>query len=174
VDGAERRSGVPHFESKGRIEEHIHALGLRATILRPVAFMDMFGGPAVARVMFSNLLRTVLGDSKRLQLVATRDIGWFAARALEQPEAFAGRTIALAGDELSVPEMAEAYKRARGGSTLRIPVPRFLLRVMPREMSTMLRWFGEHGYQADIAALRKEHPGLLTYEQWLREPRGAA
>lgn len=164
---------MPHFESKWRIEEHIRNLGLRATILRPVAFMDMFGGPALARAMFSGVLRAVLGNAKRLQLVATKDIGWFAARALEEPEKFAGRTIALAGDELSVPEMADAYERVTGRGTVRVPVPRFLLRIMPKEMSSMLRWFGEHGYRADIEALRKEHPGLLTYEQWLRDSRRA-
>ena len=36
VGGAERRTGIAHFESKWQIEEHIRALGLPATILRPV------------------------------------------------------------------------------------------------------------------------------------------
>jgi uncharacterized protein YbjT (DUF2867 family) len=173
VDGAERQSGVPHFESKWRIEEHVRNLGLRSTILRPVAFMDMFGGSAMARAVFWGVLRAVLGNSKRLQIIATRDIGWFAARALEEPEKFAGRAIALAGDELTVPEMAETYKRATGGGTVRVPVPRVLLRIMPKEMSSMLYWFGEHGYRADIEALRREHPGLSTFEQWLKDARRA-
>ncbi len=40
VGGAERETGIPHFESKRRIEEHIEALGIPYTILRPVYFME--------------------------------------------------------------------------------------------------------------------------------------
>ena len=32
----------------------------------------------------------------------------------------------------------------------------------------MYRWFNDHGYEADIAALREEHPGLVSFEQYLR------
>ncbi|HZE29922.1 MAG TPA: NmrA/HSCARG family protein [Actinoallomurus sp.] len=42
LNGAEARSGIPYYESKARIESHIHALDLPATILRPVSFMDNF------------------------------------------------------------------------------------------------------------------------------------
>lgn len=44
VGGAERESGVPHFESKRRVEEHIEALGIHHTFLRPVLFMDNLSG----------------------------------------------------------------------------------------------------------------------------------
>lgn len=40
VDGAERKSGVPHFDDKYEVEEHLVQSGLEHTILRPVAFMD--------------------------------------------------------------------------------------------------------------------------------------
>ena len=48
LNGASARSGIPYYESKARIEEHIHALGLPATILRPVSFMDN-SPPTIAR-----------------------------------------------------------------------------------------------------------------------------
>ena len=37
VGGAERGTGIPHFESKYLVEQHIREAGLHATILRPVA-----------------------------------------------------------------------------------------------------------------------------------------
>ena len=37
-----------------------------------------------------------------------------------------------------------------------------------QEMSMMLRWFDESGYDVDIAALRSRYPDLLTYEQYLQ------
>jgi uncharacterized protein YbjT (DUF2867 family) len=36
VGAADRRTGIPHFESKFRIEEHLQHTGMRYTILRPV------------------------------------------------------------------------------------------------------------------------------------------
>ncbi|GAA3587689.1 hypothetical protein GCM10022419_082450 [Nonomuraea rosea] len=42
LNGAGAHSGIPCYESKSRIEEHIHALKLPATILRPVSFMENF------------------------------------------------------------------------------------------------------------------------------------
>src|SRR5438445_4770090 len=42
VGGAERNSGIPHWESKWEIEKHIRQLKLPATIFRPAAFMEMY------------------------------------------------------------------------------------------------------------------------------------
>src|ERR1700687_4081695 len=42
VGGAERNSGIPHWESKWEIEKYIRQLGLPATILRPVSFMETY------------------------------------------------------------------------------------------------------------------------------------
>jgi len=59
-------------------------------------------------------------------LVAASDIGWFAARALEDPERYAGREIPLAGDELSVPEFVATYKQVTGRAAWVAPIPKFL------------------------------------------------
>src|SRR5262252_6627302 len=40
--GAERNSGIDHFESKWEIENYIRKLGLPATMIRPVAFMENY------------------------------------------------------------------------------------------------------------------------------------
>src|SRR5713226_5833438 len=40
VGGAERNSGIEHWETKWEIEKHIRQLGLPATTLRPAAFME--------------------------------------------------------------------------------------------------------------------------------------
>lgn len=44
VGGAERGSGIPHFESKFEVEKNLRALGLAVTVLRPVFFVDNFNG----------------------------------------------------------------------------------------------------------------------------------
>jgi uncharacterized protein YbjT (DUF2867 family) len=171
LDGAERGSGVPHYESKWRIEEHIRELALPVTILRPVAFMENFLMAAFPRSVFLGILRAALGRSKRLQLVSTSDVGWFAARALEEPARYVGRTISVAGDDLNVDEILDAYFKVTGHAPRPFPAPRFALRLLPKDLSSMLCWFAEHGFRANIPALKQEHPGLMSFTSWLQAAR---
>lgn len=157
VGGVDRVRGIPHFDTKWEIERHIQRIGLPYTFLRPTTFTDVFAvkGAAVGLGMMA----AVLGRDKTLQMIAVRDIGVFARIAFDDPERFAGQAIELAGDELTVPEIAERVGRRY------VPLPKALLRLFGKE-SRMLFWFGESGYQADIPALRAVHPELLTLEAW--------
>ncbi|MEW9534547.1 NmrA/HSCARG family protein [Microbispora sp. NPDC049125] len=163
VGGAERVRGIPHFDTKWEIEQHLRATGLPATVLRPATFMDVFTmrGASVGLGMMA----AALGPRKSLQMVAVRDIGIFARLAFEQPQLYTGQALELAGDQLTVPDIAATLKAAgRPGRYAR--VPRVLLRAMGKE-ARMLFWFEESGYNADIPALRRQHPGLLTLKAWL-------
>jgi uncharacterized protein YbjT (DUF2867 family) len=168
VGGAERRTGVPHFESKWRIEEHIRATKLPWTILRPVMFMDFFRQPAPVRSMFLGLLRAALGKEKKVQMIATDDIGYFVRQALERPAELMHRALEIAGDELAVPEIRAVVRGVYGGLAPVLPIPRLALRIMPHEVRSMLTWFGKEGYQADLPALRAQHPSLSTLDAYLR------
>jgi uncharacterized protein YbjT (DUF2867 family) len=42
VGGAERATGIPHFESKRRVEEYMTAVGLPTRFVRPTFVMDNF------------------------------------------------------------------------------------------------------------------------------------
>ena len=170
AEGAERNSGLGHYESKWAIEQHIHALNLPATILRPVGFMDALGVPAVQRGMYLGMFRANWGVSHRVQFVATYDIGWFAARALEDPERYAGRVIPLAGDELNIADIIRTYKTVTGHKPWVAPIPAFAAKkMMPEEFADMFRWIREKGFEADIAQVRQEYPQLLTFAGWLKK-----
>ena len=170
AEGVERKSGLGHYESKWAIEQHIRDLKLPATILRPVGFMDTFGAAAIPRGMFLGMFRANIGVSHRVQFVATYDIGWFAARALEEPERYAGRVIPLAGDELSVGEIIGTFKTVTGRKPWVAPIPAFLAKkMMPKEFLDMFTWIREKGFKADIAQVRQEYPQLLTFAGWLKK-----
>jgi uncharacterized protein YbjT (DUF2867 family) len=167
VGGAERNSGVPHFESKWQIEEHIRKLGLAATILRPAAFMENFSkGPMRAVVL--SMMKTLVPDTKPLQLIAVRDIGAFAALAFDQPQEFAGHAIELAGDALTRTQTIATLKGAGLSPVISLRVPALLTRRMPEDFRLMFDWFAEHGYQADIPKLRALRPELLTLAAWAK------
>ncbi len=113
VGGAERNTGIPHFESKWQIEQYIHALGLRATVLRPVAFMENYNWSRPA-ILSGTLASIGLRLDKVQQMIAVDDIGALAALAFERPEEFIGRAIEIAGDELTEPQIVETFSRVIG------------------------------------------------------------
>ena len=102
--------------------------------------------------------------------MATHDIGWFAARALEQPARYAGRVIPLAGDELSVGDIIRTFKAVTGRKPWVAPIPAFVAKMMmPKEFADMFRWIREKGFNADIAQVRQEYPQVLTFSGWLKK-----
>lgn len=175
VDGAERESAVPHFESKRAIELHIQSLGMSATILRPVAFMENFAIPSLGRAMFLGMFRALAGAESELQLVSTRDVGWFAACALEEPERSRGRVLPLATEVVTLDSLLTSWADVTGRRPRVAPVPRALAKLMlPTDISKMLVWFGSHGYEADIQATRRERPDYVDLRTWIAEHEGVS
>ena len=167
VGGADRKSGLPHFESKWQIEQHIRSLGLPATILRPVFFMENLRSPWMGPR--DGVLAIGLRPATSLQMIASDDIGAFAALAFARPQEFIGKTQEIAGDSLTMPQVADAFTRVTGQPVRFVELPLEQVRSFNAEMGDMMAWFNEHGYSADIAALRRLHPGLLTFETWLQQ-----
>lgn len=142
VQSADRTAsvgGVPHFESKAEIEKLIKESGLQWTILRPAAFMDFVPLTGAGRYMTLGIIGASLGQ-KKLQFIATEDIGIVAAKAIAAPEQFSGKTIDLAGDELSAEELQAVFKKVTGQNTGKAPLPAFLVRMMlPHDLGQMFK-----------------------------------
>lgn len=168
VGSAHRATGVAHFDSKWEIEEHLRASGLPYTILRPVFFMQNWESFGKDEILGGTLAQP-LDPDKPLQMLAVEDIGAFAAMAFDSPDRWIGREADLAGDEMTMPEVARTISRAikREVRYRQVPWDRFEENA-GAEATTMYRWFDDHGYQADIAVLKEQHPGLTDFERYLR------
>ncbi|MCA1718468.1 MAG: NmrA/HSCARG family protein [Actinobacteria bacterium] len=167
VGSANRETGIPHFDSKGEIEEYKRQTDLPYTILRPVFFMQNW--EMMRDQILDGTLAQPLDPEKPLQQVNVEDIGAFAAMAFENPDEWLGREVDLAGDELTMPEMAETMSQVTGREISYYQVPWHQFREqMGEEFAVMYEWFNEVGYEADIPALRSEYPELTTLEQYLR------
>jgi uncharacterized protein YbjT (DUF2867 family) len=167
VGGAERNTGIAHFESKWQIEHHIRALGLPATVLRPVYFMENLFWQRQSIVEQGILSQPALRPDVTLQMIAVDDIGAFAALAFAKPEQFVGKAMEIAGDEMTLPEAAEVLSRVSGRPVRYVPAE-----TPPGGANAdnlkMQEWFNESGYQAYIPALRRLYPGLTNLETWLQ------
>lgn len=162
----ESTTGIPHFDSKRRVEEHIRAKqNLPYTILRPVAFMDNFFDPQMATV-FATMVKNKLRPNTKLQLIDSPDIGEFAAIAFQQPEEWIGKTLSIAGDELTYAEMSKAFQDVTGKPPkTTLAIVGSLVNLMSKEMRTMFAFFDKDGYAADIARCREVYPGLKDFRQ---------
>src|SRR5215211_6251962 len=113
VGSAHRGMGQKHFDSKWIIEQYIHSLGIPYTILRPVAFMDNNNWRR-AHILSGTYTGMGLRPEKGVQSIAVEDIGVFAALTFANPKDFLGKTIELAGDELTEAQTAEVFSKVIG------------------------------------------------------------
>jgi uncharacterized protein YbjT (DUF2867 family) len=167
VGSADKNTGIPHFESKFRIEEHIRGTGLPFSILRPVFFMENWLG--MKGGIEAGTLALPLAPETRLQMIAVDDIGAFVALAFEHPDKWNGRALDIAGDELSMTELADAFGRVSGRevSYRQVPWEQFEQQAGP-EMTSMYKWFQDVGYDIEIPAIRREYPRLTSFEKWIQ------
>ena len=168
VGGANRNSGVPHFESKGRIESHIGGLNLPTTVLRPAFFINNFAAVGPSRAENGLVLALGLKPETKLQMFAPEEIGLFAADAFDNPGEYIGRELELATDELTGPEMAAVFEQVSGLPTRFQELGIDQVRQFNEEMGLMFAWFNAEGFRADLPALRAQHPGLTSLEDWAR------
>ena len=96
VGGADRGSGVPHFDSKGGIEQYLDKLDLPVSVLQPAMFISNFTMIGPARTDGALVLSLALEPDTALQMITTEDIGFFAADAFEDPDRYLGRKTEIA------------------------------------------------------------------------------
>jgi uncharacterized protein YbjT (DUF2867 family) len=170
--GAET-SGV---RGKAAIEKYLHENIPLPTVLRPVRFMTNYLGtnPLGLDGIANGLHRHLFPPHEPFQSIALEDIAEFAALAFADPVRFAGRTLELAGDDLTPVQAAAAISAATG-----VPVRYEQLdedeaaALNPEIAAIRSHWIAGHRWHADIEALRIVHPGLRTLADWLAES-GAA
>jgi uncharacterized protein YbjT (DUF2867 family) len=159
VGGAERNSGIDHWESKWEIEKHIRKLGLPATMLRPTAFMENYYIDQVEVGILKGKLMDPIRADKPYQTIATDDIGALVALAFDRAKDFIGMELEIAGSELTNPQAAEVFSRVLGKRVKfqKLPMPMVRL-VLGKEFYQMFRWLNTAGFRANIGELRKRYP----------------
>ena len=167
VGSADKRTGIPHFDNKWRIEETVRGLHFPSHVfLRPVFFMENLLAPFSLQ---GSTLAWALGAGTKLQMIAVEDIGWFGARAFTDAAALNRREIDLAGDVRTMPETAKILSEALGRPIAFAQTPIEQVRQYSNGMAVMLEWFERVGYSADIAALEGEFGRSLTkLPEWAR------
>ena len=154
VGSAHRKTGIPHFENKQRVEDTVRGLGFPShVILRPVFFMENLTS---AWFLNGDNLYAAMPPDLKLQMIATSDIGRHAARAFIDADTLNRREIDLAGDAATMPEAAAALSKGLGRTITFVQIPISEVRKNSEDLALMLEWFARVGYDADIAGLERE------------------
>lgn len=171
VASADRATGIPHFDSKYRVEQHLGGLDLPWTVVAPVYFMENLFFPQTLEALRNGVYAVPLPVDRTLQQVALADIASFAAHVIEHRDAFVGKRIDIASDELTTKQTAEALSLALSRPVGTFVVPIEQIRSFSEDMALMYEWFISEGYSIDIAGLRATYPdvGWHRFEDWAKE-----
>lgn len=170
VSDADRKTGIPQFESKVPAEEAVKASGAAWSIVAPVFFMENLTGPWWLPALQSGTWSMPLPTDRKLQMIAAADLAKFTALVIEQPGAFNGRRINLASDEVSPNEVNGIIGRVTGRALTVQGIPPAALREQNPDFAAMFEWFDKVGYSVDIAGLKRDYPsvGWHTFESWAK------
>ncbi|ONI77684.1 hypothetical protein BWI15_03480 [Kribbella sp. ALI-6-A] len=166
VGGAERATGIPHFESKYEVERRLSDV-VPVKFVRPTFFMENLA-PQLADAGSGELvLRLPVAGDVPLQMIAVRDVGAAAARLVIDPGAIDGDAVELGGDELTLTQVAERTAEILGRPTRYEELP---LEVLgdDEDLRAMFRWFGTvPAYQADFGLTRRLVPEVRDFASWV-------
>ena len=170
VSDADRKTGIPHFDSKYVVEQHLIKAGVPYTIIAPAFFQENLFGPLFGQGFKQGVVAMAMPPKRPLQQISVDEIGAFDALVLERRDAFLGKRINIASNELTGEQLTEVFSRASGKPFRYVELPIAQLRAMSEDVALMFEWFDKVGYSADIAALRRDYPevGWRSFEDWAR------
>jgi len=103
-------------------------------------------------------------------MVSTKDVGKVAAEVFLEADAWKGKAVSVAGDELNQAEAARIFRGEMGrempetygfvGSAIKV--------VLKEQLGLMFRWFTGPGFSADLGRMKKEFPFMEDFRTWLR------
>ena len=171
VAGADRASGIPHFDSKFEVEKEIRRSGVPFTIVAPVFFMENFLADWMLAGIKKGSIAMALPATRRLQQIAVADIAQFNALVIERRERFLGKRIDIASDELTGATAAATISEASGRRIEYTALPIDAVRQQNEDLARMFEWFDRVGYDADIVGLRSLYPEVHwhRFSVWARE-----
>lgn len=168
VASAHRKTGIPHFENKWRVENTVRRLGFPSyNILRPAFFMENFMGPWLWPGLEQGRLSMALKPETKIQMVAVDDIGSYGLMAFEKTSQLNRAEIELAGDELTMPQAAEILTGFLGRQIRYEPAPIEDIRKSNPDMAVMYDWLNRVGLNVDIGGLKNKYRlDPMNFRQW--------
>ncbi|MFE4022092.1 NmrA family NAD(P)-binding protein [Streptomyces sp. NPDC059101] len=180
---------VPHFDSKAAVTAHIDLLRSEEMLRKETdGWYTNHVSVLTTAPYFENLrdrltprpdgrgglvFRLPLGAA-HYPLVALDDIAWFACHMFDNWQSWGARDLAVIGDSLTGDEIAATFTHVTGTPSTYLPMPHDELHATVPDFShdyaAMFRFFADRDLyhrDRDISLLRRLHPDLMTFGDWL-------
>ncbi len=170
VFGANLNTGVPHIDSKFKIENHIRQTELPFTIIRPTSLYENFLITQVKKGILKRKLVQPINRNTIQQYIAAEDIGKAAAKIFQNRDMYLGKTIPLATEQLSTQEVADTFSIVLNKQIEYKKLPVLITRLFLGEnLYKMFKWMNEKSFfpKEDVELTRKEFPNLLSLKSWI-------
>ena len=168
---------VPHFDSKGEVNQVFKELGVPATLLFTSFYWDNFiyfgmgpkpGEDGTLGIAFP------MGD-KKLPGIAAADIGKCAYGIFKAGDKYINKTVGIAGEHLTGSEMAEAFTHVLGQKVVFNAVPADMYRSFgfpgAEDLGNMFQYKAEFNEDycgaRNLDLCREINPELQSFRQWL-------
>jgi uncharacterized protein YbjT (DUF2867 family) len=169
----------PYYTTKAEIQDRVRRAGFTHwTLIKPAFFMENLL-PSMAYLMPRGVeggLATVLKAGTRLSLIAVDDIGKAAAAAVAAPRRFDGVELELAGDYLTMTDIAKVLSHALGAELTApdMTEEEAIAAGMPIWAGTSHEYLNVAGQPARPAYARALGIPLTSFEAWAHEHLRAA
>ncbi|MEQ1956224.1 NmrA/HSCARG family protein [Mesorhizobium sp. CN2-181] len=178
VDWEEGRWEPLYWNNKSAVNDLVKALGFRHwTILKPAMIMEDIVPPQ-ADMQFASLrergrFETAIDAGARIDWIAAKDIGAFAAAAFADPERFHGHEIDLATETFTLPEVAAKMAKATGKTVSAVTLSKEKRLAQPwGDVGYRSEvWNNVEGYKVDLAAVRSWGISLTTLDEFIEQNR---
>jgi uncharacterized protein YbjT (DUF2867 family) len=171
------RYKVPHFDAKAEADHEFTDRGVPTTFLLTSFYWDnlIHFGMGPRRGPDGVLAFTLPMGDRKLPGVAAEDIGRFACGLFTAGPEFVGKTVGVAGEHLTGGQMAASLSKALGQEVRYNAVPPDVYRSFgfpgADDLGNMFQFKADFesiycGHR-DLALVRRLHPGVQTFDQWL-------
>ncbi|MBE0538659.1 MAG: NmrA/HSCARG family protein [Ignavibacterium sp.] len=170
---------VPHFDAKGESNKFFIESGVPTTILNTVFYWENFVyfGQGPKKGSDGKITFTIPMSDKKLPSIAVEDIGKCAYGVFKNGNEYIGKTIGIAGEQLTGKQFAEAFTKALGKEVIYAPVTPEVYRGFgfpgADDMGNMYQFKAEfeedYCNSRSVELARKLNPTLQTFESWLKE-----
>lgn len=171
IADANRDTGIPHFESKRRVEEHLISIGFPSTVVAPVFFRENLLGPFWRDGLQNGDLLFPLPGNCKLQNISVAEVGAFHAHVIEHHQDLVGQRIDIASAESTPMAMARSISDASDKEVRFQRVPLMGIAQESKEWGRMFEWFDRVGHDVDIEGLKEDFPEVpwQTFSAWAKE-----
>lgn len=170
---------VPHFDGKGYCDALFMASGVPVTRLHTSFYWDNFihFGSGPVRLPSGDLALILPIGEAAMPGIAVQDIGACAYALFAQGVPASGQRVGIAGEHLTLRSMAASMSRALGETVHPIAMPpeEFARQDFAGADDLANMYQFKRDFETEFRALRPVeatralHPGLLTFDDWLRD-----